>query len=755
MMVFGTRKFAGLLQKDRSSSHDEFREFYACLCDLRDLKNAIIPRIMSCTTSANFQKSGNIAAKQLYNRIRKQVFAHLLPHFVRFKERVLRNTFFEVYDTLRNQWVRNGWLVQIIHFLQTQPNYVQIQFLQQKIPRELTYQILRSLRHCFSGKPAGFSEGYLNNLLGELRQRVITGPQFRKPLWDMLVHFKQDQSAFQMREKAMLKGWIRHRKKKTVELIPKQILPSLFQSYKRSSTRILNKICDLWKSQPEQALLKAQTLLNTKDDKTSTDLTVLRTRRLTEISIDHIDLSSLIGDALQHEIAAVTMDNYLRCIFQPSYSKMRVQSIDATGLEDYIAQQLQRHARHIFAGSGPNSLLGYFIHHGGTAGDVLSHIFTDLVSTLETNIQTPIVHSLTWCLKFKEQLHALKLDGTDGYKSSLSLLLTPYLRHQGFRFNVPSKTIQRLRKAGGELTPLDQLFSAPPVIQLEGRKVIFNQPLQMVPQNPFPPSSARLKNDKYRVMGVDLGVKHFAVLSIFEYDRLTQAKQEIGRFFLDQKKVLACQFNTTTLRFDAPYRTDYNVKRRLEHLRQEQRKLSHIICQMESDGGNHRTRQFYYRQKRHTNVWRKVQRIHAALTQKIAHLLSNIAKAFGVDQIVFEDLRWSQHSSRREVGRWLSHNQQHFFHSQIIDRVQFMASYQGFTVKRHNARWSSQICWRCQLLHNLHITPVTSRSSIQSYLGHRSSKNFRFSSENPQEMWRGDSDLNAARNMALRALVAA
>jgi len=27
--------------------------------------------------------------------------------------------------------------------------------------------------------------------------------------------------------------------------------------------------------------------------------------------------------------------------------------------------------------------------------------------------------------------------------------------------------------------------------------------------------------------------------------------------------------------------------------------------------------------------------------------------------------------------------------------------------------------------------------------------------ENPQEMWRGDSDLNAARNMALRALVAA
>ena len=223
--------------------------------------------------------------------------------------------------------------------------------------------------------------------------------------------------------------------------------------------------------------------------------------------------------------------------------------------------------------------------------------------------------------------------------------------------------------------------------------------------------------------------------------------------FLDQKKVLACHFNTKTLRFDAPYRKDYNIKRRLEYLRQEQRKLSHIISQMGYDGGNHRTRQFYYRQKRHTNVWRKVQRIHAALTQKIAHLLSNIAKAFAVDQIVFEDLRWSQHSPRLEVGRWLSHNQQHFFHSQIIDRVLFMASYQGFTAKRQNARWSSQICWKSQLLHNLHITPATPRSSLQSYLGHRSGKDFRFSSENPQETWRGDSDLNAARNMALRALV--
>ena len=754
MMAFGTRKFAGILPKNLTTSHDELSGFYTCLCDLRDLKNAIIPRIIKYTTSSDFQKSGNIAAKKLYDRIRKPIFAHLHPRFTLFKERFLRNTFFEVYDIIRNQWVRNGWLVQIIQFLQTQPDHVQIQFLQHQLPRKLTYHLLTSLRHCFSGKPAGFSDAYLNNLLGDLRKKVITTSQFRNPLWDAIVHFTHDHSAFPMKEKAMLKGWTRRRKKAIVELTPKQILPSLFQSYKRSSARIMNKIGALWKNNPRQAKTMAQNLLNTKHDLTPKNLVCFRTQQLEKITLDEINLPAMIGDVLHQEMAEMTKENYIMRIFQPSYSKIRIQSISTKGLDEYIAKQLQHHARHIFAGSGPYSLLGYFIHNCRNSSTVLTRIFTDLAISFETTIQTPIIHSLTWCLKFKEQLHALKTGASEKEdKHALFICLTPYLHHPGFQFGVTSTTIDRLRKAGGESTPLEQLFSAPPIIQLEGRKVIFNQPLQMVPQNPLSRSHLPKKEEKYRVMGVDLGLKHFAVLSIFEYDRRTHAKQEISRFFLDQKTVLACQFNATTLRFDAPYRKEYNIKRRLEHLRQEQRKLSNIISQLEQDGGNRRTRQFYHIQKRHTYVWKKVRRIHSALTQQIAHLITTIVKAFAVDQIVFEDLRWSQHSPRLEVGRWLSHNQQHFFHSQIITRVQFMASCQGFLVTQQNAQWSSQICWRSQSLHNLNITSDTPRSIVQPYIGQRSGKHFRFSSENLQEAWRGDSDLNAARNMALRALI--
>jgi len=201
----------------------------------------------------------------------------------------------------------------------------------------------------------------------------------------------------------------------------------------------MNKIGDLWKNQPEQAKIKAQTLLNTKNDLTSADLAIYRAQHLAKITIDQIDLPSMIGDAINQEIAAVTKDNYITYIFQPRYSKVQIHSISTNGLEEYVAKQLQHHARHIFAGAGPNSLLGSFFHHYGNTGNILGRIFTDLTATLETTIQIPIIQSLTWCLKFKEQLHALKTSMTDKEDyPSLFILLTPYLRHPGFHFNVPS-----------------------------------------------------------------------------------------------------------------------------------------------------------------------------------------------------------------------------------------------------------------------------------------------------------------------------
>ena len=126
---------------------------------------------------------------------------------------------------------------------------------------------------------------------------------------------------------------------------------------------------------------------------------------------------------------------------------------------------------------------------------------------------------------------------------------------------------------------------------------------------------------------------------------------------------------------------------------------------------------------------------------------------YAVSWIYFEDLRWSQHSARKRVGRWLSHNQMHFFHSQIIEIVKFQTAFHQFDVKTVNARWSSQIAWTVQLTKNLNVTYKTDRADISPFLGKRTQKQFEYASPTPGLSWKGDSDLNAARNLALRGLL--
>ena len=319
-------------------------------------------------------------------------------------------------------------------------------------------------------------------------------------------------------------------------------------------------------------------------------------------------------------------------------------------------------------------------------------------------------------------------------------------------FTVSNRTISRLREFAGENVPISTLLQTVPVIQLEGRKVIFNQPLSMVSQSTTISPREGTMSSLVRVMGVDLGLKHFAVLSIFEYNKDTGKKQEVGRHFLDQRRVLACKFDPVTLRFNDPFRLDYNIIRRLEHLRKQQRSLGSIKNRMEDDGGKTRTKKYYHIKKSHNFVWKKIRKIHSTLTGQIAHTIMEIALAYNVSLISFEDLRWSTHSSRKSVGKWLSHNQQHFFHGQVIDHVQTMAVFKPLNVKRVCARWSSQIAWTVQSTKSLKISMTTGRHEVESSLGKRTRKTFFYESDIPDISWKGDSDLNAARNMALRGL---
>jgi transposase len=477
---------------------------------------------------------------------------------------------------------------------------------------------------------------------------------------------------------------------------------------------------------------------------------------LSQIDLGCITLHEVIALAIEREMAEWAYESCVSRIIRPSYSSIRVTDLTESGFREYILRKFQYHARELFSNNSPVSILGRLFANSSNHNPIpiLATILETLDKELSATISPPCVRSLTWSIKFAEQLYFLEVDaGPQGGEESVAIILKPYSRHPGFKFHIQTRTLDRLRKVVGEKTPLSDLLSVVPIVQLQGRKVIFNQPLTMATQDIPIEKKGKENPSSVRVMGVDLGLKHFAVLSIFEHSVATGQKQEIGRHFLDQRRLLGCAFETNTLRFHALHRSDYNIKRRLERLRKQQRALSSIVNQMKDDGGAKRTKEFYYAKKRFKCVWNKVRRIHESLTQHIAHTLIQIAHAYDVERIVFEDLRWSQHSSRREVGGWLSHNQQHFFHSQVIQRVKDMALRHRFDVKCVNAQWSSKVSWTAQLEHNLAITYRTHRSEIEPYMGARNGKLFQYSSTIPSLSWQGDSDLNAARNIALRGLL--
>ncbi|MFO8174323.1 MAG: hypothetical protein R6T96_08560, partial [Longimicrobiales bacterium] len=57
--------------------------------------------------------------------------------------------------------------------------------------------------------------------------------------------------------------------------------------------------------------------------------------------------------------------------------------------------------------------------------------------------------------------------------------------------------------------------------------------------------------------------------------------------------------------------------------------------------------------------------LHTAIIHQIAHQLVHLARHYEVELIKFEDLRWSRHQKKDQVGYFLSTWQIHWFFSQV------------------------------------------------------------------------------------------
>ena len=255
-------------------------------------------------------------------------------------------------------------------------------------------------------------------------------------------------------------------------------------------------------------------------------------------------------------------------------------------------------------------------------------------------------------------------------------------------------------------------------------------------------------------MGVDLGAKIWATISIVEglgiikqedylskedYNKLFEGvdigEHEVARYFLDQEELTGKANNWW--KYPKGSRPFFNFKRKLMNLRRKANDLKSQLDNYKKKHKNYRNKkQFFVTKRELQRVWLRINHIHKEIAKQLAARIVNLALFHGVTLIRFENLKWSSHSPKEEVGYWLSTWQTHWFFSEIIRHVSALANRSGIRFELVNARNTSKRCSKC------------------GKLGKRKSKSFvchhcKSPSGSPRQL---DSDLNAARNITIAPL---
>jgi transposase len=265
----------------------------------------------------------------------------------------------------------------------------------------------------------------------------------------------------------------------------------------------------------------------------------------------------------------------------------------------------------------------------------------------------------------------------------------------------------------------------------------------------------KVKKTKPKViMGVDLGLKVWAMISIVkgldiikqedylskdDFNKLFEGvdigKHEVARYFLDQEELTGKA--SDWWKNSKGSRPFFNFKRKLMYLMRKAKELKSQLDNYKKKHKNYRNKkQFFITKREWQRVWLRINHIHKEIAKQLAARIVQLALFHGVTLIRFENLKWSSHSPKEEVGYWLSTWQTHWFFSEIIRSVSALASRSGIRFELVNARNTSQRCSKCGR--------IGTRKGKTFFCHHCKSP-----SGSPRQL---GSDLNAARNITITPL---
>ncbi|MBD3213066.1 MAG: transposase [Candidatus Lokiarchaeota archaeon] len=525
-------------------------------------------------------------------------------------------------------------------------------------------------------------------------------------------------------------------------------------------------------------------------------------------------LKGVLAEELQIYLDPPSTDRkVLNHLFNARMPSLTVKTLDLVGLLSYIRTKMIRHLRTTF----PEILFkGAF--HLRKLGQIISRALGQLRESSLNLFDQIHFHSPTFSTaKDDDQVFLCNYDQ--------KLIKLSYQRGKDNEFLLQLRDDdQRLN----HLVEEDGAIPLSPTITVSGPKILLHQPFRI-------PIKARTHDEDTIkiVMGVDIGLKDFAVVSI------RREGKEIARYFLNERTLFNYYFDSQRngkvnkeLVLKSPVRRLINnpsdkfsnVKNTLISLRKQQKtiqskldklkgyydqkyerirtqlaalkkndpkvlqelatileeliesrkagysnyelpyseflpiikqrlrknqlgtkldelklnfsELKHLLYYLKNPGDNSRLTPRYRYKSEYNRLYRiqksldrRMQNLHSELVNLTSHHLVDLARLHEVTEIKFEDLRWSQHQRKDQIGYFLSSWQRHWFFSQIIQASTHLATQYSIKTLLVNPKATSYRCCKCG----------------NEKKEDRQEKVFKCSQCGIQL----DADLNAARNIAM------
>ena len=719
-----TRTFALLPERSPLQSYKEITNLFV---KLRALKNEYVSLMVAdIRENAYFSYSSTSIGKfrqAVYDRLD---FSHVLsPQFqaITLKERAKQCAFYDAYLVVR-EWVKRiETLKAIIDLLIdkfTKDTSFTFSFLKgERFHSKSLKEIRNALKYDCFGKRQYLSNYFLNNHLLQVRNLFLSCNDFQgTSLFSELTNnnslqilVKKTFSSLYLNDGFIEKiatGFYRTKKKKLVSVPPMEVIEYLFGCYLRNiqwkTTKQAHQLLNLRKKltgenskqNPKQKaysktlrkiMSSLSQLLGDVEFSSQEEFTKKRKRILAPFKqaflerIGSLDLEQFISESYHNEILDFKQNpnQYaLKRILKPTFLRIRIKELSYDSLLHYIRLKLQYKIREI--------IKQQFISEQFTKLMIIR--FQVLKEESYKRVAIPTHKALSISIMNRD---VYKEDFTtkDCPKIALGFVARQF---KAFKVRDEKKRMQTLKDR--DFTP------ALPTITLKNRKLLLNLPFKKKIKDCSKPSS--VGTNPALEMGIDLGLKHFAVLSIWNKEQ----NKELARYFLSPKQLLDMTFSHKDGPLYSPERS--SIKKNPSNIKWKLIKLRKQITLLQKKKNNYEQRLLFqhitrYRTKLKWNktrrtlslCWNRLHRINQQIVNHLNSRVISIAKFWNISTIKVENLKWVTHTNKKEGGTFLSFWQTHWFYSQVQTAIELQCRLHSILFQKVPAYKTSQRCSSC------------------------------------------------------------